>query len=103
VTIVAGTGVLTINGNVAGNGNNNSEIIKQSTGALSGTGTLTNVNDLTISAATTILAGTDLTFTGNECRLDANAAIINNGSLTFNSASCASSRVINIANGITFT
>jgi hypothetical protein len=105
LTIAAGTGVVTINGNIAGNGNAASRIVKNSTGNLSGTGTITNVNDVTIAVDTTIPIGTSLTFTGAECRLDlsANVDVINNGTVTFNTALCGTSRVINLANPSSFT
>jgi len=105
VTIVAGTGVLTIDGNVAGNGGANSRIIKNSTGDLSGTGTITNLQDMTIAGNTTIAAGAGLTLTGNECRfaLSANVDVINNGTLTFDAGACGGAKILSLANPATFT
>jgi MSHA biogenesis protein MshQ len=106
LTIAAGTGVLTVNGNVAGNGNAASRIIKLSTGAMSGGGTFTNLNDVTITGDTTISGS--LRFTGAKCQLilSANADVILNAgaTLTFDpAATCATSRVITMGNPSTFT
>jgi hypothetical protein len=105
VTIVAGTGVLIVDGTILGNGNVASRVIKNSSGNFSGTGSINNLNDLTIAGDTTIAAGTNLTFTGAECQLNlsANVDVINNGTLTFNAAACGTSRAIALANPATFT